>query len=48
MAYKKTKEGAFMVRESESILGEDIKYASENFKQLEKEIRDVRRIIRNM
>ena len=52
MAYKKTKEKVFRVHESdpisESILGEDIKYASKEFKQIEKSIQEMKRIIRNM
>ena len=54
MAYRKTKENKFMVRERqhdpivEAILGENIKYASENFKKLEKSIQEMKRIIRNM
>lgn len=52
MTYKKIKEKTFMVREHdpivEAILGEKIKYTSENFKKLEKSIQEMRRIIKNM
>lgn len=42
-----------MVREQhdpivEAILGEKIKYTSENFKRLEKSIQEMKRLIRNL
>ena len=53
MTYKKTKGRVFMVKEehdpiSVAILGKDIKYASKEFKEIEKSIREMRRIIRSM
>ncbi|MEK6939633.1 MAG: hypothetical protein AABX31_02800 [Nanoarchaeota archaeon] len=52
MTYKKIKEKRFMVREHdpivEAILGEKVNYTSENFKEIEKSIREMKRIIRNM
>ena len=42
------KKKIFTVKEEESILGKDIKYASKEFKEIERSIREMRRIIRNM
>lgn len=52
MAYKKTKDRVFLIKEhdpiSVAILGKDLKYASKEFKEAEKNIREMRRIIKNM
>ena len=46
------KEKRFMVKEHDpisiAILGKDIKYASKEFKEIEQNIREMKRIIRNM